>query len=357
MRVSARRVLGTDIGKAASRSILAMQLLRQVVSENDTMTALLNSHITPELVNACLMLTLISVSMGLGLFALFNRTTGKKHYGYWTVAWLLYAVYLVATFAIGSFGERLLDAIQLACIGIGAFFLFMGSCELFDAPRSKRLVKPIVGLLAAWSVVAAYWLPDLFRAKMLMFGFMAAAGLLTAFFHHRHRRDTGRINLSTVAFALWGAHMIAFPFIEESLALRAATFFVSAVFALLIAMAMIVEQAVEVSEQKFRTVFNATGEGIFIVDLTTLEILEVNRAAQQMTRCRSNQLVGRSFQELCPDLAAARASFCFGSESANRSVNSTIAPVLPPRATESITRARSGGSGINRALDALRKFR
>lgn len=293
----------------AETLILATLLLESMTTEErKAMTALLDSHITPELVNACLVLTLISVSMGIGLFAFFKRSTGRKHYGYWTVAWLLYAVYLVATFAMGKWGERLLDSIQLGCIGIGAFFLFMGSCELFDAPCSKRLVKPIVVLLAIWSFVAANWLPDVLRAKLLMFGFMAGAGMLTAYFHHRNRRDTGRINLSTLAFALWGAHMIVFPFIEESLTLRVATYFASAVFALLIAMAMIVEQAVEVSEQKFRTVFNTTGEAIFIVDLSTLEILDVNRAAQQMTRSRANQLVGRSLQELCPDLEAARAN-------------------------------------------------
>jgi two-component system NtrC family sensor kinase len=67
-----------------------------------------------------------------------------------------------------------------------------------------------------------------------------------------------------------------------------------------IAQRRLLEQEVSVSEERYRSLFDSAGDAIFLVDLGSLKIVEVNSAAEVLAGCEADRLVGRPLSDLCP---------------------------------------------------------
>jgi PAS domain S-box-containing protein len=80
---------------------------------------------------------------------------------------------------------------------------------------------------------------------------------------------------------------------------------VSAGVAVAIATGLVVEQEVELSEQKYRSLLDGSPEPVFLVDMWSLKVLDANSAAARLALLDAAVLVGKNFAELCPDLRQA----------------------------------------------------
>jgi uncharacterized membrane protein YhiD involved in acid resistance len=81
-----------------------------------------------EWTRAALVLALMSTWVVIGLFIYLNRHTRKLYFGLWTVAWVVYSVYLAAAIGLTEVPQlSILVTARRACIGIAALFIFWGS--------------------------------------------------------------------------------------------------------------------------------------------------------------------------------------------------------------------------------------
>lgn len=101
---------------------------------------------------------------------------------------------------------------------------------------------------------------------------------------------------------MWGAHLLAFPFVENRPVLMVGAYLLSAALAILLIIGMVVEEETTVSEQHYETLFHSAREAIFLLHPQNLQVQEANRAAQQLTGLAPVELVGRSLLDLCPEL-------------------------------------------------------
>jgi two-component system, NtrC family, sensor kinase len=135
---------------------------------------------------------------------------------------------------------------------------------------------------------------------------------------------------------LWPLPLLPFLFQKSPLpGVMTADYLMSAVLALCIALGMLIltleegqkrnetltgeintgaahrrllEQEINVSEQKYRLLFDSASDAIFLVDLASLEIVEANPAATELAGRAADKLVGRSLQDFCPKLRERSAS-------------------------------------------------
>jgi PAS domain S-box-containing protein len=260
-----------------------------------------------EWTSAVLVLALMSICMVLALFAYLNHRTKKSYFTLWIAAWTFYAVYLAAAIGLQespNFGVFVM--LRRACIGLSALFMFWGSFHLTGNPRSMKELKLGTVMILVWSGVAAFIVRDRFWITMPVFALLAAAGGYTGVAYFLRRRTYRSATILGVGFLLWGAHLVAFPFLEQSQTLMTIGYLVTAVLAIMIAVGMIVEQEVNTAEQSYRALFDSSSDAMFLVDILTLQILESNAAAERITKHAAADLVGRPFVEICPALQQAK---------------------------------------------------
>jgi PAS domain S-box-containing protein len=266
------------------------------------------------------------------VFVYVDRYWKKPYFSLWKISWMSYAVWLAVTVEIGEKPDMpYLVMVQRACIGISALFMFWGSFELTGTPMARRRELTWgVMLILAWSYVAAYQVGDHLWMTMPVFFLLAVASLYTAYLHGRRRKQDRGMRLLADGFMLWGVHLFIYP-LANSLPVTVLTlcYFASSGLALFIALGMLVqvleslrvqnedlseefkkniasrrllEQEMALTEEKYRALFQAASDAIFIVDLQTLEILESNQAAAHFLGPSTDQSVRRSFQDLCPNV-------------------------------------------------------
>ena len=202
-----------------------------------------------EWTNAALILALMSICMVLALFAYLNYRTQKPYFSLWINAWFFYAVYLAA--AIGLQESPATPALVMArrsCIGLSAVFMFSGSFHLTGRPRSIKELKKAILMIILWSAVAAFNVRDRFWITMPVFALLASAGVYTGVAHLMRRKTYDGAAILGVGFVLWGASLIAFPWMERSQALMTLGYFGTAVLTIMIVIGMIVEREVTVVE-------------------------------------------------------------------------------------------------------------
>src|SRR6202011_1550540 len=82
---------------------------------------------------AGLFISLVSVWILVGVFSYLNYYTRRKYFSIWTVAWLLYSLYLALSYSLfwlyGNFRDEPWWATMFKqwCIGIAAVFMLWGS--------------------------------------------------------------------------------------------------------------------------------------------------------------------------------------------------------------------------------------
>ncbi len=277
-----------------------------------------NLEFSPETLKAALLVSLLSVWLLVALFAYLNSYTKRRYFTLWMVAWLFYAVWLTLGFAEESMLENpfVLMAKQ-SCVGISAVFLFWGSQVFMGQRERQKLFGLFIIFLLLWSYVGVYFLKEnLLQAKLPVFGLMGLAGLLAArsFFKYRLQQNYIGASLLAVGFLLWGVYLAGYPLWERNKDLQAASFFISAVLQLFIAVSMIIlvleearaakqlflekslteraarvglESQVRSSEDRYRKLFDQASDAIIITNTTNLGILEMNQRAEKLLAIKS----------------------------------------------------------------------
>ncbi len=257
----------------------------------------------PEYVRAALVLALMSVWVVIALFHYLDRHSRKTYFRLWTVAWMFYSVYLAASIGLQeSPSVPWLIMARRACIGISGLFMFWGSFHLVNRPRNLRELGGGVLFIVVWSLVAAYRVGERLWITMPVFALLAAAGVYTAWLYRRQQRRSRGSAILSLGFGLWGLHLLAFPFLAESVTLEVTAYLVSALLAGWIAVGMAVEHQIKLSEQNYRALFDAAGDAMLLVEFDTLRILEANPSARRLTGRADAELVGQSLAELFPEL-------------------------------------------------------
>ncbi len=260
-----------------------------------------------EWVTATLVLALISAWVVIGLTTYLNRSTGKGYLLLWTAAWMFYSVFLAASLAPAvSIDAKALVVARPACLGISALFLFWGSSQLTHTAVRRSLAWSAVVAVVVWSYLAADKLSGSRWNAVPVFLFLATASAYSGFLYLRRRKHNRGAKILGAGFVLWAVVLIGLPYLAFSPAFLAAGQFGSAIVTLLIGVGMMVEQEVSVSEQKFRALFDSASDAIFLVDLWTLQVVDANQAAQQLTQRSASDLPGASILDLCPDLRKER---------------------------------------------------
>ncbi len=257
----------------------------------------------PEWIRSALVLALITVWMVIGLFTYMNYSTRRTHLSLWTVAWMFYSVYLAASIGLEESPRTpFLLMASRACIGISALFMFWGSFQLSEVKRDQRELTLATALIIIWSYFSAYRVQDGLWLTLPVFLLLAGAGVYTGVLYIRARRRSRGSIILGVGFLLWGVHLIGFPLASGSQVLMAGAYLASAILALLIVVGMVVEDNVTLSEHDYHTLFDSSGDAIFLLNPLTLGVLQANQAALRLSGRNGGELIGRPFIELCPGL-------------------------------------------------------
>ncbi|HUJ71398.1 MAG TPA: histidine kinase dimerization/phospho-acceptor domain-containing protein, partial [Verrucomicrobiae bacterium] len=280
---------------------------------------------------SALVLALFSTWVAVVVFAYLNLHTRQAYFRFWALAWLFFSMYLAALIGL----EQQPDAIFLmrvgrACVGVSALCVLWGGLLMAGRARPDRELGLAALVILVWSFAAWHIVPNRIRADFPSFLLLALASAYVAVLHVEYWKTHKGAMVLTISLIPWALHALAVPW-EVSLTpgVRILDCLVSAGLTLSIAMGAIMlalersrgrnqtlrddlkksathrrmlKSEVDESEQKYRLLFDSAGDAIFLVDLASLEILEANPAAAELVGCASENLIKRSFVELCPKL-------------------------------------------------------
>ncbi|MCC7517787.1 MAG: response regulator [Verrucomicrobiae bacterium] len=292
----------------------------------------LDLYFPPEWLKAALVLALLSTWVLVGLYAYLNRYTRRPYFALWTAGWLFYALWLTSSISFLEVNNPpQWEWVKLACIGICAIFLFWGALNFRGSHRGQREMALTVLMMLLWSYVARHSVESRFWLSMPLFTILSLSSFLTAgcFFSQRLIHRYLGASLLGLGFIIWGIQMAFQPFFEADDAMRPTGFVIISITQLLIAVGMIIlmleevrgeaislrdqikadarltrhlQKEIELTENKYEHLFQNTSDGIFVVDPRSLQILEVNRAAQALSGYSRDELLQLRFVNLCPIL-------------------------------------------------------
>ncbi len=283
-----------------------------------------------EWVKSALVLAWFAALVVVGVFVYLNRFAKRAHLSLWIVAWMYYAVYLAASIGLEDApGTVSLDMMRTASIGISALFLLWGSFRLTKRTRTRRELWMAMVAILLWSCADSWQARERSWLTLPMFALLAAASVYTGLLYRQMSQRYHAAKMLSTGFLLWGLHLLALPFLGVWPTVTVTAYFVSALLALFISLGMIMqvleqarertdalldefkkgvakrrllEQEITVTAEKYRALFEAAGDAIFLVDLESFCVLECNQAAQELVRCDGRGLTGRDFRGLCPGL-------------------------------------------------------
>ena len=282
-------------------------------------TTFVNGAFPADGLKAALILAILSTWALISVFAYLNLQSPKSHFRFWAVAWLYYALYLAAAFGLGEWsGLHWVIALRCACIGSSALCLFWGSCQLAGQGRNDRELGLGLVMVLIWSCVGIYQRVAYLWIAVPVFLMLVTASGYTAVVCRKHCPRGA--NLLLAGFLLWPLPLLVVLFQSSSLpGLMTAGYFASTLITLGIALGMLVltleesrarnnsllgeisqgaahrrllEQEITISEQKYRLLFDSASDAIFLVDLSTLEIVEANPAAMELVGRTADKLAG-----------------------------------------------------------------
>jgi PAS domain S-box-containing protein len=257
---------------------------------------------TPEVVKASLVLALIGVAVLVALFAYVGRRSQQVEYSLWASGWMLYATFLASQIASG-FGSQdwFIVAMPAACVALAGWFMFCGNLKVMDRGVRRGVVALAAGFIVG-IVLILFKYGEAFWCVMAAFGMLGVSTAQTGYLQFRGQRRSTSSILIGGGLGLWALHALAFPVVDESAALFALTEAAAAAVTLVIALGVIMAHELESAEQKYRSVLDGTTDAMFMVDLWTLKILDVNQTGARLARREAADLLGSSFLELCPDM-------------------------------------------------------
>jgi PAS domain S-box-containing protein len=271
-------------------------------SEMAATPALLGLAFSRDLVHGSTVLALISTAVVAGLFAYMGRRAQHRVFDLWALGWMLFSVYLAGRLAEGFLaGDWATEALPALFVGASALLMWCGDLEMLDRPVSRNRIALFAAGLMGAGVGAEYmgwgmWSENV--AFLLLSLGVATAGVL----YFRAGKPSESTWVATGGFLFWAVATAGSASFGNLHGWATLSMSVSAMCLIAIALGVIIEQEVKYTEQKYRSVLDGNTDSIFMVDLWTLKILDVNQAAARFVRAEPQQLVGASFLELCPDL-------------------------------------------------------
>ncbi len=291
-------------------------------------------YLAPETLKATILMSLLTVWVLIGVFIFLKRYTKRRHFTVWTAGWLFYVVWLTLNMQdLGSAPTSTTLLIEQWCLAVVAVFLFWGSVRFMGLRVKELELGLFLAFLLVWSYVGAHDLGHPMAAKVSLFGLLGGVSLLTAVCFARYRRRRGFVGATMLAigFLLWGAYIVAYPFIQAASSLSAAGFFISAVLQLFIALSMVIlvleemrgtnlqaierlryrrceaselQTKIDATEERYRKIFKQAGDAIIITAAGDLRVLELNDTALRLLgigRTQAHQHCLPSFCQLPKD--------------------------------------------------------
>ncbi len=258
---------------------------------------------SPDWIRATLLLSLIAAGQLTAVCIYLARGTRKAHFGFWAVAWLLYAGYRVMAYRLHTWpGQWAWLWIEFGCLGVSGLFLLLGMLHLTGHERRQSLVVAGVAGVMGWSGYAASALPEsVWNAAPLMA--LLAGGCAWAGTHYGRKRPVTRANqLLAFSWFAWGFCSLLFTYVGVAGTAKGIEHLIMPVLTLLVGMALMLKEEAALAEDKYRGVLEGTAEALFLVDLWTQQVLDANKAACRLTKYSREELLRRTFLELCPDL-------------------------------------------------------
>jgi two-component system NtrC family sensor kinase len=268
-------------------------------------------YIGPEQLRPALLAALMSVSLLVALFAYLNCYTRRRYFSLWMVAWMFYALWLMLTYRLESSPSPFLQMTKNWSVGISAVFLFWGSLMFMAQRVTQRLLGLVILFLLVWSYVGSYHIESPLQATIPIFGMMGVASIASArcFLVYRKRKPFAGAGLLAAGFALWGAFLISYPFMEEFAELGGTIFVLAAMLQLFIAVSMIIlvleeartlrataldraaseraarrglENRIRSTEARYRQLFDQASEAIVVTAQAGFAILDLNARARRL---------------------------------------------------------------------------
>ena len=157
-----------------------------------------------------LVVTLGAAAMLAGLWLRF----AKPHFGWWTLAWTLYAIRNAVILAF-LITERPLWLFWHQVATGWTAIAFLWAAMVFATGRRPGGIARLVGIAfpLLWSFVAVYRLDNFMLAVVPAVAFLSGATLWTAgvFWRHARRNPSVPAVMLAVGFALWGLHHLDYP--------------------------------------------------------------------------------------------------------------------------------------------------
>jgi PAS domain S-box-containing protein len=294
-------------------------------------TAFVNATFSAGGLKTTLCLAFVSAWVVVIAFAYLTFHMKKSYFRMWAISWLYYSMSVAAAIALQQRpGVTILGTVGQACIGLSALCLFWGDLHLIGRVRRSGELGLGAFLILTWCFAVPYMQMDQVWISRPMYFLLASASAYTAVLHLKPCKEYKGAVLFAGSLLLWSIHSLTFPWeLSMSPGFQTLAFLVSTTLALGIALGVIMlaleesqarsesmlgefkktvaqrrmlEQEVSVSEQKYRQLFDSAGDAIFLVDLGSLQITDANPAAEELTTCKVEQLIGRSLFDLCPKL-------------------------------------------------------
>ena len=142
--------------------------------------------------------------------------------------------------------------------------------------------------------------PETLRASLVLALVIAAVmmGLLS-----QHHYSRGRaLSLVALGFFVWSVQTLLSPLLEVWPRWAVVLDLAATGLFLVVVIRLIIKREIAATEQKYRSMFDAVSDAIFMVDLWTLKVRDANQHAQRLTQRTAAQLRGVSFLDLCPSL-------------------------------------------------------
>lgn len=284
----------------------------------------------PESVKPTLFLVLCSTWIILGLFAYLNFYTRRHYFTLWTTGWLFYALWIAIT--ILFFNKPPLPGwewIKFSCIGICAVYLLWGTLQFSGHPQSTKTMTLWVVALVLWNFFTEKLLGHSLWSSLPLFLILSASSFFAAYYFFQRRINDQYVGASmlSVGFTLWSLVMLSYPFLETSQQISPTIFLISSGIQLIIAVGMIVlmleevrgetkllqdqikadarvthdlQKELRIFKKKYDGLLKNATDSIYTVDPESLQILEVNQAAEQLTGYTRDELLQLRFVNICP---------------------------------------------------------
>ncbi|NQU09441.1 PAS domain S-box protein, partial [bacterium] len=194
----------------------------------------------------------------------------------------------------------MLDSLGLCGIGLSGLFMCWGGLQLANKLRPQRAFYVTVALVVIYCLGSDYLVADPFWLTVTVFGLLGGMGVYAGLLHMSRPGNSTDSKVLGAGLTLWNFYVLLLPFLDRSPQTLAVSHVVVAALAVLIAIAMVLEQGEAVAERNYGSLFDAASDSIFLVDMWRLTIIKTNRAAERLAKLPADQLGGMPFGNLCP---------------------------------------------------------